>query len=289
LGQAATIPASDARNQRLSWRASGWAKATRGHKSAGQKLVLLILADYYDDEKGYAWPSQKRLCEDCEMPERTLRWCLSNLISSGFVTVLQKGNQYQPTKYELSIAAAQACEPARCEPANIAAASEPAISNMVNRQYDASEPATPRMTSLQEPTIKPTKLISNVLPEWFETLSQDERWTGKNPFGYIQRIETTFLDIDLNLEAHNAYEWLQGPKGKKKKVLRGFWTNWLKNARASPSPQSPPSQNHNGGGHGITRSDTPTDSATKQRETQQRMANERGHSVGGFEPQVPHL
>lgn len=68
-------------------------------------------------------------------------------------------------------------------------------------------------------------------PEWFKVLSQDPRWHGKDPVRYIKRIELTFPNINLDLESHSAYEWLQSPKGLKKKVLRGFWINWLKNSQ----------------------------------------------------------
>ena len=47
--------------------------------------------------------------------------------------------------------------------------------------------------------------------------------------------------MNLDLESHAAYEWLQTPKGLKKKVLRGFWTRWLNNSRASPTRASPAS------------------------------------------------
>jgi len=85
-----------------------------------------------------------------------------------------------------------------------------------------------------EPSIEPS-LINIVqksdFPEWFKTLSQDPRWHGKDPIRYIKSIEQAYSNINLDLEAHNAYEWLQSSKGQKKKVLRGFWINWLKNSQ----------------------------------------------------------
>ena len=96
---------------------------------------------------------------------------------------------------------------------------------------------------------QPNQTVPNLLkqnfPEWFKTLSQDPRWHGKDPERYIKSIEKTYSGLNLDLEAHSAYEWLQSPKGQKKKVLRGFWTNWLKNtlARKETSPNGKP------GGH----------------------------------------
>ena len=218
----------------MSWKATAWAKETRGHKGHGQKLMLMVLADYHNPELDQAWPSQAALSRDCEMPERTVRYELSKLEAAGFITVLRKGNQYQPTIYKLNFNVySPIYEPAINEPAIIAAASEPAISSIVNRQYHASEPArvVPILfTNRQEPPIEPSMLIiESNFPEWFKTLSQDPRWHGKDPERYIQAIEKEYHSVNLDLEAHSAYEWLQSPKGQKKKVLRGFWRNWLKN------------------------------------------------------------
>jgi len=162
----------------VSWKASGWAKGTRGHKSHGQKLVLMILADYYDDERGFAWPSQARLSEDCEMSLRTIQWALRQLQDGGYVTRLQKGNQYQPSKWALHLADAHLREPAISEPATIAGAGEPARSHTVNPQDPAGEPASPVGTSLQEPEEEePPEDIET--PEWLSILRETEGWPTK--------------------------------------------------------------------------------------------------------------
>ena len=218
----------------MSWEASAWAKKTRGHRSHGSGRLLLVLADYHSHQSG-CWPSQKTLAEDCEMPIRTVQWCLQSLEAQGFITTLQKGNQHQPTRYQLNfnVAVAHVCEPATSEPANITPSSEPARISAVNPQDGTSEPASPRITNLQEPPLEPPVLLSSIHPEWFQTLSQDIRWTEKNPDKYIRAVEQQFPGVNLDLEAHAAYEWLQTPKGRKKKVLRGFWRNWLKNSAKS--------------------------------------------------------
>jgi hypothetical protein len=208
----------------------------------------MVLAECYHPEDKCAWPSQKYLGECCEMPLRTVQWCLARLERNGFITTLQKGNQYQRTEYQLNfnVAAAHDYEPAISEPAKIAPSSEPAISHRVNPQYQASEPATPRITNLQitdsmEPTVP--LLSKPEFPEWFKTLARDRRWTEEDADRYIASVEQAHPDVDLDLEAHAAYEWLQTAKGLKKKVLRGFWTNWLTPSKngtaASGQPSSP--------------------------------------------------
>jgi len=195
----------------------------------------LTLADYHNQASNVAWPSQKMLGDDCEMPVRTVQWCLAALEKQGFITIVQKGNQYQPTQYRLNmdVAVAQDCEPAISGPASIAPSLVNPQDGAVNPQDGTSEPASSPRSNQQEPTIEPIVLLETY-PDWFNTLSQDPRWTGKNPQAYVASVQRKFSDIDLDLEAHSAYEWLQTPKGQKKKILRGFWTNWLKNCNPAP-------------------------------------------------------
>ena len=87
----------------MSITAINWAKHTRGHRSSSTKLVLLVLADYYNDSNECAWPSQAELSEVCEMPIRTVKWVLNWLENAGFITILQRGNQYQSTRYGLTV------------------------------------------------------------------------------------------------------------------------------------------------------------------------------------------
>lgn len=202
----------------MSWYATGWAKRTRGHRSAGQKLVLLILGDYYDDEKGFAWPSQKTLAADCQIPERTVRYHLTNLEQQGFLTCLQKGNQHQPSRYELHTTVfAPTCEPAISEPATIAATGEPAIEGKVNRQPDAGEPAMPRITSKQEGTVKGTR--KRVL-----VVSSEFRAEMKERFGSVLQDLDERIDESLSHSAARKYDDLE-------RYVRG----WLRRDAEKPS------------------------------------------------------
>jgi hypothetical protein len=161
----------------MSWKATAWAKETTGHRGYASKLVLMVLADYHDDERGYAWPSQETLSRNCEMPLRTVRHALHQLEQSGFITQTQQGNQHQPSRYVFNfgspVASAQVDEPAKSVPATIAAAPVPAISDTVYRQGDASVPATPVHTSLQEPPGEPPLLMDKD-PGWVKMFLEDE-------------------------------------------------------------------------------------------------------------------
>lgn len=101
----------------MSWEASAWAKKTRGHKTPSHKLLLMVLADYAHPKDAHAWPSQGALAEDCEVSERTIRRYLVDLEDQGFITTLRKGNQHQPTLYQLNLGVMAAAH--RSEPDNL--------------------------------------------------------------------------------------------------------------------------------------------------------------------------
>jgi len=184
----------------MSWEATAWAKKTRGHTSAGQKLVLLILADYHNTEKGMAWPSQRTLADDCEIPIRTIQHHLRTLEQTGFITTLQKGNQHSPSQYRLNFACTQSREPATSEPATIAHTPEPAISDIVNPQPHTSEPATPRITSRQEPPIEPT--LSNR-----KKVSKSSSSPSGSPEGGTKTVEP--LEVSDEFRAKMAEKYLR--------------------------------------------------------------------------------
>ena len=71
----------------MSWKATAWAKDTRGHRCAAQKLILMVLADYHNTEIGYAYPSQKTLAADCEMTTRSIIRHIKALHDDGFINI----------------------------------------------------------------------------------------------------------------------------------------------------------------------------------------------------------
>ena len=217
----------------MSWKATAWAKDTR-HRNAGQKFVLMILADYHDAERGVAWPSQARLASDCQMDERTIRRHLRNLVVDGFVVVEQKGNQFQPSKYRLTfVSGARSCEP------DISAADK-SPGTKVNRTNHAGEPDTGRWSSHQEPPVDNERKTTSKESKhpWLEVLRRDPRWSDPSR-QWVQNFEKRFTGMDLVLEAGAAIDWLKTPAGVKKKRLVSFWLNWCKNsANKGPAGES---------------------------------------------------
>ena len=87
----------------MSWKASGAAKeitcGTKGQKlKIADKLVLMILSDDYNEGRGFAWPSQETLAEECLCTDRGLRGILERLASYGLIEIEhrgRKGNRYK--------------------------------------------------------------------------------------------------------------------------------------------------------------------------------------------------
>ena len=82
---------------------SGWARKTRGHRSPGQKLVLMLLAENADDG-GKAWPSIATLAEDADMTPRSVINALNDMERRmRIIGRKSHGNQHAPTVYQLYV------------------------------------------------------------------------------------------------------------------------------------------------------------------------------------------
>ncbi len=71
----------------MSWRASGYVKELTTGLTKGEKLMMLVLADYYSDEEEAAWPSLRRLATECLMTIEGARRIRNSLAHKGFITV----------------------------------------------------------------------------------------------------------------------------------------------------------------------------------------------------------
>jgi DNA-binding transcriptional ArsR family regulator len=193
------------------------------------KLVLLVLADYYDDERKYAWPSQERLAQDCEMPLRTVKYALKELTDMGLVTRIQKGNQHQPSHWGLALDVPSQGYEGTEGGSTLVAPSDVKVHRAAS---ESTKIVSVSSTSLQEPTVKkdPSPPNPTLEHEWLDILSQDPRWPKKPDPAFTERIEREHAGVPLTTEAMRCYAWLQDtPKGRKRTSLHMVWLNWLKN------------------------------------------------------------
>jgi len=225
----------------MSWKATAWAKETTGHRSYAQKLLLMMLAEYHNTEQDIAYPSIRELARVCEMPDRTVRWCIKGLENMGFISTAQKGNQYQRTEYVLHFATTQGYVEAVGNPqlyeaaisgaAMVASAGEAAMDSIVQRQGDASEAASPRHTSLHEPLQEPKEYLIEMNPEWVNVFLENKRFKQPTP-SWVRASEEDYKDVNLTLIAHSCLEWLEtDKKGLRRKGFKGSFETFLVNRR----------------------------------------------------------
>ncbi len=69
-----------------------------------QKLVLIVLADFYNEESGKAWPSQDTLCMLTGLSRATLNRALKELKNKGHITIWKErfSGQYPHNVYRIN-------------------------------------------------------------------------------------------------------------------------------------------------------------------------------------------
>lgn len=82
----------------MSWTASGWAKKVivcpNGKKiTRSEKFLLLIIADYFNDQMRAAWVSVATMADDALMTKRMARYVLRSLEKKGVILTTLGGNR----------------------------------------------------------------------------------------------------------------------------------------------------------------------------------------------------
>ena len=220
----------------MSWQATTWAKGTRGLRSVGDKLVLMILADYAHPETAEAFPSIRTLADDSGMTPRGVIKCLNSLEAQGFLGRVRKGNQYKPSVYRLMISSlAPTYEGELREGEHSSPSSESELHDEVKVNSDSSEGEPPFTLGTKRSIEEESTNVVDA--DWVKTLRQDPRWErpGRGDSDIIRIVIQTYGHLDLNVEALKCFEWLQGAKGLKRKNPRIVWLSWLGRANNGAS------------------------------------------------------
>ena len=90
----------------MSWKATAWVKSLTHHPdgsplTARQKLVLFVLADYHNDERGFAWVSTRRAAIESLTSRRWLIDILQTLESHGTVIIERRGTNTHLYRFPL--------------------------------------------------------------------------------------------------------------------------------------------------------------------------------------------
>jgi hypothetical protein len=70
----------------------GWALEQEGLELQ-EKLLLVVLADHFNDQEGAAWPSQERIARIMNVSDRQVRRIQVELINKGFLEVIKRHGQ----------------------------------------------------------------------------------------------------------------------------------------------------------------------------------------------------
>ena len=97
-----------------------WVKSQKGLRPP-EKAVLGWIADYYNDEKGYAWPSQETLAEDTGYNRSTISRACSSLQEKGLLSWeknMRSSGHFSSNRYKLHrVALSHAAESVEAEEA----------------------------------------------------------------------------------------------------------------------------------------------------------------------------
>jgi hypothetical protein len=77
----------------------------------GSRLVLLVLADYADEDGGSCWPSVKTIAKETLLSERQVQYALRNLEQIGEIAIEEMGGGRRSTRYRICMGGAQNLHP----------------------------------------------------------------------------------------------------------------------------------------------------------------------------------
>ena len=201
-------------------------------KQSGSALLLLLaMADHAHDDGRGVFPSVERLAKKCRSSERNTRYLLRSLEAAGELIMEPNAGPNRTNLWQIPMS-----EGANFAPCNPLPPGQPSVTEGAKEaQGGATEPhlgGNGLPPNHQEPSLLTVKEPSLLSTRWQTILAQDKRWT-KFTVDEVHDIEASFAGLDLTIQAHKAYDWLQGPKGLKKKRLKSVWIHWLETAKQS--------------------------------------------------------
>jgi hypothetical protein len=187
----------------MSFEALTWA-VKQNTANSGQKLVLLILANYTNPDTGQCNPSQKRLAEKCSMSHASVKRHIEALEQAGFLSVVNnyKNGGYVACQYVLNLS-----------------------SNCTNPPSDLSQPlAQIELQKHKEETRIETKRKATRLSEDFVVPDEWKSWAKVNrPDLNINLVADTFVDYWIS----------RADAGAAKTNWLATWRNWVRNSKAA--------------------------------------------------------
>lgn len=164
------------------------------------KLVLLVVADHYNDSEGCAWPSIDRICRVSGVSRRTVQRKLGDL---EYANILERAKRYNDSDvYYLNLLG---CHSDTCQ----------------SDTFGVSERHTNSYRTLNKDKKGEKKEVKNKtdLLEWSPSEKQKQFCSDKG------------IDPDETLAM--IHDWAQNNPSKRFKIAPdAFWRNWIRNSRA---------------------------------------------------------
>lgn len=186
----------------MSFEALTWA-VKQNTANAGQKLVLMMLANYTNPDTGQCNPSQKRLAEKCCMSLASVKRHIETLEQSGFLSVVNnyRNNSLVACQYELHLSS-------NCINPQLNL-SQPLAQSELQKHKEETRIETTKSKELFEMFWKayPRKVGPTFAKKSFEKLKVNEELLRKMLFAIEQQKRSVWKDKDPQYIPHPS-TWL---------------------------------------------------------------------------------
>lgn len=178
----------------MSWRATAFIKTIRENLTRSEKLVLLILADYHNDETGQCDPSLQRLATDCLSSKRNIIRILQSLERKGFLAICERFAERQNTsnQYDLSLGDIVSLPPKADQ--NVTRGSDTSVTRVVTKSKGGSDTSVTRGSDIAM-SPKPSSSNRNINRNINRKSEPQEHNTNSNVIPAIKVTEEYALQL----------------------------------------------------------------------------------------------
>lgn len=218
-----------------------------------EKILLLALADWADDDGGKIFPAQARMATKASVSDRTVRRLLGLLKARLLIQEVVPANRYRPAEYRINLFALRIC--AGADPLDVLEGGQSVHSRTANDRrlagsrvdtgdHQGGQIVQPRVdTGVLPSTIRTTSDPSVVLiaasPRVSPSLSPKSRIKFDPVTGGItgvtesdrERWKTIYPAVDLKREQDRAGEWLVNHPEKRRSNIAQFLANWFERSQ----------------------------------------------------------
>ena len=183
-----------------------WAKGQRGLRPPEQ-FILLLIADFYNDKKGYAWPSQETLAEISGYNRSTIHRACKSLQAKGLISWekdMRSSGHFSSNRYKLHRVAfshAAECIEAEEEITVLRKSSPPCGTE---QQKHLAEPL--EITLIRNKNAQKTRVLSENQKKLAEKLAEKLIKTHPNQYYLFEHVYKDCCDFLLTDQ--NEEDWI---------------------------------------------------------------------------------